>query len=331
MRLNRSSAPILAPMLCAALLANGCTPDWPSSNEVRDLRLLAIQAEPPDLAPGASTKLSALTPDPTAPERESMVLWFACDPIPASPGTPPCATFSTLDDATDLDLSLITDPSVGLRPLFARDGAAPWREAIYDAPPALFDELDPSDLKRNKGVLAYILAIAVQAEPFAEAPTEDELAELYRKVRDKELRSVLSIKRVRIADTGGNFNKNPGIEALVLGGSLGMLQFDGSSPLYVRQGASLALDVLPTEGSQEHFLVFDVDGGLEEHRELLSVTWFSTHGNFSEARTVVGTPVTFAMSPNAKEGATGALFAVLRDGRGGATWLVLPMIVAPRS
>jgi len=41
------------------------------------LRVLALRAEPPDLAPGDATRLDSLVVDTRAPGRTNSVMWFA--------------------------------------------------------------------------------------------------------------------------------------------------------------------------------------------------------------------------------------------------------------
>ena len=55
---------ILVAATVGAALLSGCGSDLPSASFIDKLRVLAVQAEPPEIAPGATTQLSALVLEP---------------------------------------------------------------------------------------------------------------------------------------------------------------------------------------------------------------------------------------------------------------------------
>jgi hypothetical protein len=63
-------------MYFAAALAAGCTPSFPRYSRVHSLSVLAIVAEPPEIAPGEATRVSALAVD--ADGRPVALAWAAC-------------------------------------------------------------------------------------------------------------------------------------------------------------------------------------------------------------------------------------------------------------
>jgi hypothetical protein len=73
------------PWVMAVILA-GCGSGFDPAWYVQDLRVLAVKAEPPEVAPGQTTTLTALVADPSGAAIE--VTWAACT-TPASPGRGP--------------------------------------------------------------------------------------------------------------------------------------------------------------------------------------------------------------------------------------------------
>lgn len=61
----------------ATLASAGCDDGLPSVTEVTDLRVLAVRAEPPEVAPGQSVALDALVVDPQG-RAPTSIKWYAC-------------------------------------------------------------------------------------------------------------------------------------------------------------------------------------------------------------------------------------------------------------
>jgi hypothetical protein len=100
--------PLLLPALA---LAAACGPDFDPATEVRALRVLAVQAEPPEIAPAGDasalsrTALAALVAHPgflDDPSRRAVVLHVACTPTPGDPSAPACTSLSELADPAAL-------------------------------------------------------------------------------------------------------------------------------------------------------------------------------------------------------------------------------------
>jgi hypothetical protein len=94
--------PLLASVLLAAA---GCSPDFDPASHVEKLRVLAVRAEPPEIAPAADgtapdrTALGALVAHPdfvADPARRAVVLHLACTPMPGNPTPLPCAVLDAL-------------------------------------------------------------------------------------------------------------------------------------------------------------------------------------------------------------------------------------------
>jgi hypothetical protein len=74
------------------LILAGCGSDLPSASFIDKLRVLAVQAEPPEVAPGEPTTLRALVVQPVlpSPAPSTDAIWLACTPPPGSLQDVPC-------------------------------------------------------------------------------------------------------------------------------------------------------------------------------------------------------------------------------------------------
>ena len=193
--------PLLA---AAALLAAACSPDFDPASKVEKLRVLAVQAEPPEIEPPSGT---AVAPDRAAltsfvlradfaadPARETTVAYVACIPAPGNPGPNPCVLFSELSDPAAVLAAaagaacappppdqLVSIAFAGVEVCRAPDpGApAPWKTcgpataggAALPAPEVAvpagfgFGALPQGAPDRILGVQAVVLAFAIDASP----------------------------------------------------------------------------------------------------------------------------------------------------------------------
>src|SRR5262249_9592829 len=83
--------------LAAGFLCGGCGQDLPSASFIDKLRVLAVQAEPPEVAPGEMTHLRRLAVEPPVPSPDVdagalqpiSTLWLACRRPPGVARPPP--------------------------------------------------------------------------------------------------------------------------------------------------------------------------------------------------------------------------------------------------
>ena len=68
---------LIGPLLAASLAAQGCLEELPSPSRVDSLRILGVQAEPPEVPPGDAVTLSALAVD-AIEQRALSYRWAAC-------------------------------------------------------------------------------------------------------------------------------------------------------------------------------------------------------------------------------------------------------------
>ncbi len=303
--------------LATAVLLASCTDEWRPVSFVEGLRVLAIRAEPAEIAPGETTTLTALAVDPRSPKRTNTLLWFACDPDPKQLTQPACAQYATFDDSSSLGAASTLPEGV--------QQIGFGNAAVYRAPGNVFSQLAAGDPQRQKGALAIVMLVAI-----AQPPPEDlrQLPALLEKVKNKEVDAVFTIKRLLVSERPAP-NKNPALSTVAAEGEdRGDLLISPSRLLKLRPGADYTLDASAAIGSAQSYQGFDVDGQPVNKQERLMISWFTTRGHLSQARTEEGQsqgfvmPVPFEEMP-ASRAAT--LFLVLRDGRGGAAWMSRPI------
>jgi len=119
--------PFVATFALSVALSTGCGPTFDPASELHGLRVLAIRAEPPEIAPAsdgsapASASLTSLVVHPdfaVDPARGATVLHLACTPAPDDALTTPCTALSELTAPETLlavaDLSMAcAAPGVG--------------------------------------------------------------------------------------------------------------------------------------------------------------------------------------------------------------------------
>ena len=319
-----------------AVLGAGCDNDLPVASFIDKLRVLAVKAEPPEIAPGATAALSALAVEPAHPEGPTAplsALWLACSIPPGVASPPPCGL-----DAGQLD-------GTQLPP--ACDGGASGSLCVLST--TLDAELTPAVGVLGADVSTELLVTVAIADTGAGAaaclldtaqngglPTEPD-------------HCVISIKRVTVrdplrADADHPFaapNTNPGLDRLDLldddGTVRSLLAGDATVPAAGSDGTSRMLSTLRSEASAEQ----KPDGTFEA----LSLSWFTTGGKIDGGRSTFDPPgctsqtdcaatppVTSAETtwdaPTATTAQTqvdpdGRLrfWAVLRDDRGGVGWV----------
>jgi hypothetical protein len=295
---------------------------------VDDLRLLSIRAEPADLAPGETARLKALVVDPSRPGQRNTVLWLGCDPDPFNLNRSACSDFAVLADAGAL---FSPSPDGGMLP----DGVHVigfGDTAAYAASPDVFRALDAQDQRRLTGTVGQALAFAI-AEEVPPTASEEALKALLGRVQRKEVKSVIALFRVRISESPER-NHNPSLATLWVGRE----RWPRGAHVTVLPGEKVELDGDAPDADFEPFTNL-TPTGVENKTERILMAWYSTAGRFSEARTAMreGVKTVFTAPggddpkdpvPASREG---TLFIVLRDTRGGQSWVEVPFYVCDAS
>lgn len=306
------------------LVLGACDYGFKPVTLVENLRVLGVRADPPDLVPGQTATLEALTPDPSR-ARPSTVLWVGCDPDPYDLNRTACADTSLLQDPAALTGGTgVLPPGVRVIGLNGR--------ATYAASADLFAQLPQDDSRRTLGTVGQVLAFTV-AEEVSPAASSDELKALFERVQRKEVRSIIAIFRVRISEASER-NTNPSVSALRLGDEV----VPAGAHVALLPGAAAVLDLEVDPAVFETYTVV-TPSATETRTERILTAWYSTLGRFDHDRTALGEEVKATLSAPGgadrtdvvPERRTGTLWAVLRDTRGGVAWYDWPMFVCDAS
>lgn len=311
-------------LVSLAALLTACTPeDFPVESLVDRLRVLGISSSPADLQPGETARLSALVLDPTRPGQQTTTFWIGCDPDPFNLNRSVCSDPSVVNDPSRLGDMASLPAGVRFIGLNA--------QASYTAPRGLFDVLASDDPRRVLGTTGQVLGISIAEEVAPTAPME-ELREVFGRVQRGELRSLVSLFRLRISEDPER-NRNPAVARLLVDDT----DWPQGARLMMTPGQKLKLDVDAADEAFEPFTA-TTPNGVEPRTERILVAWYSTMGRFSEDRTAMREAVkTVLTAPGVKsfdpvpERRTGTLWTVLRDTRGGLAWSEFPLFVCDDS
>jgi hypothetical protein len=310
-------------LFTALLLLTACSFNFERSSEIRDRRILAIQADPPELAGGtsrpSSVQLRALVVDPGDPLAAAETVWRSCI-IPATGGFPDAdgdgegrfGSSSRLcpeGDATVLHAS-------GSQPISSLSQSIPVPEEVGEVLASGADVAAPQiqvqlSVSSERGELVAIKEVTVTAR----LPEEQEP------------------------------NRNPAIQGLSLDGTewlpdgartirYGDCPDEQKEQVEAEDGSLVRvcehdLEPLFDEAEAQFYKARGFSGELEVQRERLQFAWFTDAGSFREGRTEqfdprdpspdnVGPKNSWREPPSKVERAT--LWVVVRDGRGGTTW-----------
>ncbi len=300
---------VIAATVVLSLALPGCAEEFTPASTVDKLRVLGIRSEPAELRPGETSTLSALVLDPSRPGKRNTLVWFSCDPDPLNLGRSACSDLGELSDPASL-VSTSSNGALELPPGMRLAGFGDT--AVYTAPADLFAQLPAEDERRRTGSVAQLLLMAI-AEEVSPAATREEFDALLARIRSREVDSIISIFRVRVTEEE-QLNQNPRIEGIALNG----IRVPTGAHLRVQPGAVSPLSVEATAEGED---------------EKLIAAWYSTAGGLEDDRVALGDGrVATYTAPGADdlpipENRRGRMWVVLRDTRGGQSWLEVPLFV----
>lgn len=322
--MRRSRVPRVAPFfgrrfglagLVVLVSLAGCRPDLDAPlSLITDTRILAVQAEPAEAAPGETVSYQALVASPAGTVAGTAIAWSFCT-VPKPPGE-----------------NNVVDPAclaAGLVP------AGPPGPALVAATPAA-------------GCALFGPAAPPPARPRDPDVTGGYYQPLRAAIETPDLRAALFLSRIPCelaqasAQVAAEFraryrpNRNPRLLPASLRASR------------VADGQPVALDQLPQSQGQDQRIRFEIDWqadaaeiypvfdaatqSLVDHRETLRVSWFATAGAFAAEHTGRGEEDTALSSDNVWTAPSAAgpvhLWVVLRDARGGSDFVSYTLVVA---
>lgn len=285
----RRGATFGAGLLAAAIAAAaGCTGELDDRSDVRDLRVLAIQATPPELVLNddvlPDVTLTALVADPRDPGRTIDYAWLAC---------------GLTDDLRCASADFALDLGAGSAPLAEIGAVMPVTEELVAA-------------ARELDTYLGFGGVSIVAELVLAAGSDEELHAI------KQVPAVYSLPRDTTA------NRNPTPPAL----RHDDVDWPEDEVLEVAAGTEVKVEpVSPPEDAETYSVLrFDLDH--EELQEYLEYDFFATAGPWNRSSSggppeVVSTETTLASrwtAPDEVPAEDVTLWVVVRDGRGGTAW-----------
>jgi len=289
------------------LFTLACTPDLQGPEIVRDLRILAVQAEPPE----ASIDLQ------TGAVEQVTVRILAVDPVERDRGVSMngALCFPTVTGGCDGVPSVAIGPPDPPDPSAATAAGAPPSWTVQVPPAIVQAAVQQDDLKGFGGVRVQFSLQVDDGDPHG---------------------PVFAEKILLFSPPGGTVNHNPRLESLELtrdGVPAGTLQ--AGDLLSVRVGAEVG--ILPRlaagEGGAETYTAIDLQGKTVTPTEAPRYSFFTTSGGDLDVATADEPPP--GIKPleglarfTALRRGTGTLWIVVRDGRGGVGWLEVPYLAS---
>ena len=272
--------------------------------------VLAVAAEPAEAEPGASVALRALTVNEAGIDSSATVDWgFCVDRKPLDALGPVAESCTTLDGEGVLAIGEGTD----LLATLPEDGCS-----LFGPNPPAASEGEPAGRPVDPDTTGGYHQPVLAAHP--EAPLAIGAVRLRCGLAAVSQEDYVAWNQAYLN------NSNPTIAALTVDG-----EALGADPVAVAAGASAELTVswdpcaLAPCGGAEPYVRWDGER-LVDVREAMSVSWFTTGGQFESARGgVASEDEQTEVSTQLKAPAAGGpltVIAVLRDDRGGVTWAV---------
>ena len=308
-------------LVAAMSFLSACTPSFQSASQVTDLRILAMQAEPPESLFDAQCSdphnlatctvsniddmhLSVLFVDPVHPHQNGAITPTLC----------PTSTTSPICGAGSLTLEAQAGPQDTIG--FSLEGALLGGD-LQKLPALIYASAESSALKGFGGI---------DVEFQAGVDTGD--------ANGIQLGHKTLVFNPRLPAGNPSRNHNPivtGMKVIAANGTdLGVLA--PGQTLQLTVGAELGLRPVLAPGSIETYQTIDLTGQSVAVTENLVWDFYSTtgadfdNGTASEPLTGVADPALGLTRMTATKIRSGTLWAVVHDGRGGTGWIELPWI-----
>lgn len=266
---------ILYPIIFSFIFS--CGDDFDKKSKLAGLRILALEADRPEINSASTVTISPLISFVGGGNTTLDYTWEACP----DPGIDYGADISCKSSLVSLKLS--GSGSFSLASLTATSNTGNATDLAISIPADAFTYLGTLDSKTQYNGLNYLFIIKY-SDSGSSAKTS-----AYKTIK-------LSTK------PSGLLNTNP---------TAGNIQFGGGDiSAYPSSEGSISVANLSASESYD----YDSDIGIQNLKEDMFVSWYSTTGEFLYNRTDIGEKNTFTPS-----GTTGVILIVYRDGRGGVT------------
>ena len=320
-------------LLLAALVVGGCSSDLPAASFIDKLRVLAVRASAPEIAPGETTTLDALVVEPLVPQLDGAApaapsyAWLACALPSGTLTIAPCGVGSGLSAST-MPPSCADQPSAPLC-LIGTDATVAYRADANALGAAAATELllTVAVADTDAGAVGCLLDIANNGG----LPTNPD-------------HCVVALKRLTISDPAQRTiapNANPTLADFYATTPSGFAEplDDGSGVWQFAPGSDLAEWDIAAHRSDDA-----AEKKADGTYEALTVSWFTTAGHLDGGRslylptgcnepsscadqlpetgadTTWFAPTQAEAAPMIDAGGLVDFWAVIRDDRGGVGW-----------
>ena len=279
----------------ALLLLIGCTPSFDSASDVRDLRVLAIQAEPPEAQYDASSAdavhIRILAVDPLRTQNLGLMKWDICAPTDSrrcdyGPIVPQASGSQTRTMSQEFTADIAVPASI-ISQLVGNDALGGFLSTFRAQFSLSLDDGDPN------------------------GPIFAEKALVYS-------------RRDHVP------NHNPGLVDLKVtrdGNAQPLVYVNGK--LRLELNVEYGLRPVLADGAQEEYDTTDLKGNTVHLTEQASYAFFTTPGaefdrdNADEPFDGIA-PVDGLTRLRAFSNSGGTVWIIVRDGRGGTSWMAIP-------
>ncbi len=255
-------------------------------------RILAVRADPPEIAPGETATFEALIPDPGGSEELSRI-WFACPP--EDDGGIGFGCNLDLGDADFSGTGTDTAPEGFI-------GFEPFMPPVYTPPLDLLDGLT-DDVERSEGLQVVIQITAMPASVLESDNPDVDFNQLE-----------VGYKRLIVSDASTP-NGNPVIDEFLVD----RMSVLPDTLVHVTAGQMYEPGIILNEDDVEEYEFLLSSGEVEPRREEPWAAWYSSGGEIIEPITLYEYTESTWIAPD-KPGETGTWWVVVRDRRGGMTW-----------
>jgi hypothetical protein len=319
--------------LLLTITAVACKPDLGAPiSVITDARLLAVRGVPAEAPPGKAVTYDVLAVDTNGRIADPQVGWAQCH-LPRSPADPNAVSAACLAISDDAGPSASFTAAVPMGSALGTDGGSVNVDACQHFGPDAPNDMPgvrPRDPDVTGGYYQPVRAV------WHAAPGELTGFALER-IRCNLANAPADV--TKSFNTMYTLNQNPVIAGLTLepdGAPTTLFMSGAAAPAAasVPQGQPLTLRLAWTDQTAEQFPVWNLaTHTLEQHREALSVSWFTTGGSFGHDSTGrdeqdLTTSTDNLWTPPAVAGPV-HLWAVLRDSRGGLDFAEAQVEVAP--
>jgi hypothetical protein len=266
--------------------------DLPPSWLIDRVRILAVQADPPEATPGTQVHFTALITDPN--DEVDLTVWLACPPDLS--GGAGCAVDLGSLSGSPTPEELAAAGVIGIEP-----GLPP----TYTPDESLLADL--TDDQRLEG-----LNVTVQVAAFPSSMLEDTDfdPDAYNQVE-------VGYKRLVVSDAATP-NHNPTIAAFTVDG----VEIPPGTVAEVDHAQKFELGIVIPPEAIETYEYKDREGQVEERTEQPYATWYCTGGTVGEYWTLYPyTQANWTSPADASETPSVTCWAVVRDRRGGMAWV----------